>query len=143
MSLRELLEQGIVRLALNPAENDHILSPDGKAYRADLLKSGALDLWHKLPNGDRARFYNFDVLESLDGYTVPLLDDDYPAKTPSMWNRVYQSIGMNCLNITVVASPHDDYAILSALSKDPKYMGGGAGVGHKEKTIEVIKSLGG
>lgn len=105
-NLRELIEEGYISLAELPKKNDFLLS--GK--NIDLNK-----------------------LETLDGYTVPLISHDYSAKTPEMWNALYEKFGLNIRNIMAVANPNDAEIVMSALRKDPKYLGGGFGVGWKEK----------
>ncbi len=74
-------------------------------------------------------------LDNLDGYTVPLVGHDYGAKTPLMWNSLYESLGLNLRNIMVVANSRENSAemIINTLRSDPKYLGGGFGVGWKER----------
>lgn len=82
----------------------------------------------------------FDIsrLDELDGYTVPLIGHDYAAKTPVMWNSVYEKLGLNLRNIMVVANPANVKSILDVLRRDEKYLGGGAGVGFKEVIIPYL-----
>lgn len=80
-------------------------------------------------------------LDKLDGYTVPLVSHDYGAKTPIMWNTIYKNLGLNLRNIMVVADPSNAGEIMSALKQDPKYIGGGAGVGFKEKVTQYLDAL--
>ena len=51
-------------------------------------------------------------LEDLQGYTVPLISHDYAAKTPVMWNTLYESMRMPLRNIMVVADPKNTETIL-------------------------------
>jgi len=82
---------------------------------------------------------SMEELEQLDGYTVPLIDHDYGAGTPVMWNTLYEKKGMNLRNIMVVGNPKKDaQTILESLRHDPKYMGGGAGSGFKEEVIPFL-----
>lgn len=85
----------------------------------------------------------FDVgnLSSLDGYTVPLTKDDYTAKTPLMWNTLYERLNLNIRNIMVVADPRNAKLIFDTLRQDPKYLGGGAGVGFKEVVIPYLDEV--
>lgn len=109
-NLRELIEKGYVSLARLPKKNDFLLSGE------------SLDL---------------SKLETLDGYTVPLIAHDYSAKTSEMWNTLYEKLGLNIKNIMVVADPNNAEIVTSALRVDPKYLGGGFGVGWKEK-LDVL-----
>jgi hypothetical protein len=52
MTLKTLLEEGVVRIAKLPRKNK----------------------------------ITVDDLDNIKGYTVPLIDSDYPASTPIMWN---------------------------------------------------------
>ena len=65
MTLKELLENNTVSLARLPKANDYLI------------------------NGDRL---DLNKLEDLKGYTVPLIQHDYGAKTPVMWNSLYQKL---------------------------------------------------
>jgi shikimate 5-dehydrogenase len=143
MGLRGLLERGIVRLALLPSENDFLLSDEGRDYRGRLLEGGDVETWHATAPNARNRFYDFDRLDSLSFYTVPVIEHDYQAKTPIMWNRVYSSLGLKGVNIMVVGDKKDAETIFRELAADPKYLGGGAGVGFKEVAIDAIRNLGG
>ncbi len=106
MTLKRLLEEGIVKLARLPAMND----------------------------------ISLEQLDSLKGYTVPLVAHDYGAKTPVMWNTVYSKLGLPLRNIMVVADPANAKDILDDLRNDPKYLGGGAGVGFKETILAHLDS---
>ncbi len=77
-------------------------------------------------------YSNINLLDELEGYTVPLISHDYAAKTPVMWNTLYERLGLRVRNIMVVADPKNVKIILDALRADPQYLGGGAGVGFKE-----------
>ena len=73
-------------------------------------------------------------LDGLDAYTVPLIAHDYSAKTAIMWNTLYEKLGLNMRNIMLVADPKKyGEVIMDALRADPKYLGGGFGVGWKER----------
>lgn len=76
--------------------------------------------------------YDLSRLEKLDGYTIPLTKKDYGAKTPLMWNTVYERLGLNLRNIMVVAKEQDLETITKAFRQDPKYLGGGVAGGFKE-----------
>lgn len=83
---------------------------------------------------------NPQVLD-FPSYTIPLIGDDYPAKTPVMWNAVYEKLGMPIRNIMLVGEPESAEEIFDVLREDQKYFGGGAGVGFKEKSIKMLDEL--
>jgi len=123
MGLKELIKQGYVFPALLPEKNDFLLNEEGRQ-----LKGRAEDLL-----GRGSRFLELSRLDDLAGYTVPLIAHDYGAKTPVMWNTLYGKLGLNIRNIMVVGNPENAEIIFKYLKEDPKYLGGGAGVGFKEK----------
>ena len=106
-NLRELIEEGIVKIAEKPRMN-------------------SIDL---------------EEISSLDAYTVPLIDHDYPAGTPRMWNSVYTELGLNIRNIMVIANPKNIKKIFDAFKKDKKYLGGGAGSGFKDTSVPYLDRL--
>ncbi len=114
MALRNLLENGIVQLARLPKNNDYLI------------------------NEEKMGLYK---LNDIEGYTVPLIAHDYGAKTPQMWNSLYKKLGLNIKNIMVVGDPKNIKVILENLKEDPKYLGGGAGVGYKEKVIPYLDKV--
>lgn len=82
-----------------------------------------------------------DEVDKLAAYTVPLISHDYAAKTPAMWNTLYEKLGLNLRNIMIIADPKNAATVLHALKNDPKYLGGGAGVGFKEAVIPHLDEL--
>jgi len=74
-------------------------------------------------------------------YTLPLIEHDYPAKTAIMWNAAYQEFGIPAGNIMLVGDPSQSKHILDVLRKDPKYVGGGAGVGFKDEAIKYLDEI--
>ncbi len=80
-------------------------------------------------------------LDALAAYTVPLIAHDYGALTPLMWNTVYEMLGVPLRNIMVVASSESLEEVLGILKNDPKYLGGGVGVGLKEKVIPHLDAV--
>ncbi|OIO43191.1 hypothetical protein AUJ62_00425 [Candidatus Pacearchaeota archaeon CG1_02_32_21] len=113
-TLRDLLEQEVIKLARLPQKNDFLLVDD----RIDLSR-----------------------LDSLEGYTIPLTDHDYGAKTPLMWNSLYERLGLNIRNIMVVANPKDLELIVDVFRQDPKYLGGGFGSGFKDVGIKYLDKV--
>lgn len=99
----------------------------------DLLKLKILQI-AKLPpaNPDQLNF---------SGYTVPLIEHDYPAKTPIMWNAAYQAFGLEANNVMLVGDPSQSRQILNVLRQDPKYLGGGCGVGFKDEAIKYLDEI--
>jgi len=74
-------------------------------------------------------------------YTVPLVEHDYPAKTPIMWNTAYEAFGSKDKNIMMVGDPKACPEILKVLRRDPKFIGGGLGVGFKDEAIKFVDEL--
>ena len=73
---------------------------------------------------------------------LALLAEDYPAKTPAMWNTVYETFGMNCASIAVVVKKDADLRVVTqALREDPRYIGGGVGVGLKDIILPSLDSV--
>ncbi len=52
--------------------------------------------------------------------SVPLIAEDYPAKTAVMWNAAYAAFGMPDRNMMLVADPKDLDRIMPALRADPR-----------------------
>lgn len=74
-------------------------------------------------------------------YTIPLIEHDYPAKTPVMWNAVYSEFGIAEGNIMLIGNPKQCGHVLDALRKDQKYKGGGIGVGFKDEVIPYLDEV--
>ena len=74
-------------------------------------------------------------------YTVPLIEHDYPAKTPVMWNAAYKAFDIDAASIMVVGDPSQSPHILDILRADDKFRGGGAGVGFKDEAVKYVDSL--
>ena len=73
--------------------------------------------------------------------TVPLIAEDYPAKTAVMWNAMYRRLLVPGRNMMLVADPKDLARIVEAFRTDPRYRGGGAGVGFKEAIIPYLDEV--
>lgn len=80
-------------------------------------------------------------LESHAHYGIALIEHDYPGKTPAMWNAAYKHFGIDSSVAMMVGDPAKASEILFALKKDPKYIGGGAGVGFKDVAIDFVDEL--
>ncbi|MBI2100502.1 MAG: hypothetical protein HYT47_00555 [Candidatus Vogelbacteria bacterium] len=81
--------------------------------------------------------------ESIDfpSYTIPLIEHDYPAKTPVMWNAAYREFGIDAGNIMLVGNPKQCGYMLDVFREDTKYKGGGAGVGFKDEVVPYLDEL--
>lgn len=101
---------------------------------ADLFAAGILKIAEKPPD-------NYRDPEDAPAYTVPLIAGDYPALTAVMWNACYRAFGMTARNIMVVADPKRAEEIFAALRADPKYHGGGCGLGFKEVAVPLLDEL--
>ena len=73
--------------------------------------------------------------------TVPLIVEDYPAKTATMWNALYENLGMPDRNMMLVADPKDLAQIIEVFRADSRYKGGGAGVGFKQAIIPHLDEV--
>lgn len=78
---------------------------------------------------------------SADFLTLPLIAEDYPARTASMWNAAYKAFDMRDRNVMVVANPDQANHLLAVLRKDDQYRGGGAGVGFKEAVVPHLDEI--
>ncbi len=84
---------------------------------------------------------SFAELESRKHYGVALIEHDYPGKTPAMWNAAYRHFGMDSAVAMMVGDSSQSKNILEALKSNPKYFGGGAGVGFKDVVVENLDVL--
>lgn len=84
---------------------------------------------------------NWRDLESATPLTVPLIAEDYPAKTALMWNAAYGKFTMPDHNSMMVADPKQIIRIMQAFRNDERYRGGGAGIGFKEAVIPCLDDI--
>jgi len=98
-----------------------------------LLKNGILSIAQEPDNNPK----------QLSGspYTATLIEHDYAGKTPAMWNAVYREYGIKAESVMVVGDTSNMKEILSSLRDDPLYLGGGAGVGFKDKVGDFLDEL--
>jgi len=106
---------------------------DNLATASDLIRVNALSI-AQTPEENPD---NFD----FEHLTIPLIAEDYPAKTPIMWNSAYRQFGIKAGNVMLVGDPAQASHILDVLRKDPKFKGGGAGVGFKGTTIDCLDEI--
>ena len=71
-------------------------------------------------------------------YALTPIEHDYPGKSPAMWNAAYRKFGFDAGYIFLVGEPQNAQEILGAFQNDPKYIGGGAGVGFKDEAVKYI-----
>lgn len=99
----------------------------------DLVRAKVLSFAHEPRN-------NPESLE-FPQYTISLIEHDYPAKTPVMWNAAYHEFGIDAGNIMLVGDPKQCGHMLDVFRKDAKYKGGGAGVGFKDEVIPYLDEV--
>jgi len=73
--------------------------------------------------------------------TIPLIAEEYPAKTAVMWNAAYTKFDMPDRNMMVVADSKNVARIVETFRADPRYRGGGAGVGFKEVILPHLDEV--
>ncbi len=108
-------------------------------YADDLKETGDL-IWAKVLTYAREPKANPESVD-FTSYTIPLIEHDYPAKTPVMWNAAYREFGIDAGNVMLVGDPQNAGHILDVFRKDAKYRGGGAGVGFKDEVISYLDEL--
>ena len=84
---------------------------------------------------------NWQEASTVAPLTVPLIAEDYPAKTAVMWNAAYAKFGMPDRNMMVAAAPKDLARIMEVFRADSRYEGGGAGVGFKEAVVSHLDDI--
>jgi len=99
----------------------------------DLIEGGVLRFAVMPPGNPQTLDFPF--------YTVPLLQHDYSAKTAIMWNAVYQQLGLPVGNIMLIGDPNRMEEIFAVFRRDEKYLGGGAGVGFKDKSLPYLDEV--
>lgn len=84
---------------------------------------------------------NWQKADEAMPLTVPLIAEDYPAKTAIMWNEAYVRFGLPDRNMMVVASTKDLTRITQVFREDSRYQGGGVGVGFKEVILLYLDEI--
>ena len=101
-----------------------------------LLREGILKIASLPPENWR----DIDI-EDATSLTVPLIAEDYPAKTALMWNAAYAKFMMPDHNSMMVADPKHIVRIMQVFRSDERYRGGGAGIGFKEAVISCLDDI--
>ena len=143
VSLKELIEHGIVFPALLPRKNDYLFNENGKRRIEELVSAGeeAIGRFHDMDISMKIGLLDLSLLDRLAGYTVNILSHDYTGRTPSMWNDLYEKFGLNIRNFMVVGKKENLKSIVDAFRSDPKYLGGGASAGFKEIVMPLLDEL--
>ncbi len=74
-------------------------------------------------------------------HTITFVEDDYPAKTPVMWNAVYAAFQLPCSQAMFVSQVENLPEILDGLRRDENYRGGGFGVGFKDQAVAYLDKV--
>ncbi|MEK7139191.1 MAG: saccharopine dehydrogenase NADP-binding domain-containing protein [Patescibacteria group bacterium] len=77
----------------------------------------------------------------FEHYTLPCQEHDYPARTPTMWNAAYREFDLPVGNCILLGDPSQARSIFDVLRRDPKYLGGGTGVGFKDVIPPLLDEL--
>lgn len=92
----------------------------------------------KLPAGNPA---SLEELISCDRYVITPIEHDYAGKTAAMWNAAYQHLHMNIRMAMMVGETQFAKEIINNFREDPKYLGGGSGVGFKDENVKYVDEL--
>ncbi|MDD4804469.1 MAG: hypothetical protein PHN69_04775 [Candidatus Pacebacteria bacterium] len=84
---------------------------------------------------------SLEILDSYPRYALTPIQHDYPGKTPTIWNSVYKTLKVDSIMAMVVSDIEDVEQVTKTLREDPKYIGGGVGVGFKDKIIHFLDEL--
>ena len=82
-----------------------------------------------------------ESLEKFARYAITPIGHDYPGSTPAMWNAVYREFGMDATMMMMIGNPDQTQEILEAFRNDPKYFGGGSGVGFKDEVPKFLDEM--
>ncbi|MGC9602845.1 MAG: hypothetical protein ABSE76_03900 [Minisyncoccia bacterium] len=101
---------------------------------SELVHNGTLTV-AKLPPD------NWRYVDDNSPVTMPLIAKDYQAWTAQMWNAAYKKFGMPDHNCMMLADPTQIGLIMQVFRHDPRYRGGGAGIGFKEAAVPYLDEL--
>lgn len=82
-----------------------------------------------------------EELEAAPRYTLTPIEHDYAGRTPLMWNTLYQRLGLPDKSAMIIIDPKNVPELVKAFRSDPKYAGGGAGVGLKDELPKFLDEL--
>lgn len=99
-----------------------------------LLEVGYLQ-WAQQPADNQPEYLQAPRL------TVTLIGEDYPGKTPSLWNKVFRQFGFDDRAVMLVVKPENLGGAVEAMRADPRYPGGGIGVGLKKEISRYLDEL--
>lgn len=92
----------------------------------------------RLPQGNPASALE---LTSHAHYTITPIEHDYAGKTAAMWNAAYKHFSMDVVMTMMVGDSTHAKDILGGFKEDPKYIGGGSGVGFKDENVKYVDEL--
>lgn len=74
-------------------------------------------------------------------FALGIANKDYQARTPFLWNAVYEHFGFDTRNIRLAGDPENSEVIFNSFKKDRKYLGGDVGVGFKDRAWKIIDEV--
>lgn len=77
----------------------------------------------------------------FDHYDITPVDHDYAGQFQIKANHVFRKLGLSIGFIMMIGDPKKATEIYDAFRKDPRYLGGGTGVGFKDRAPAVLDSL--
>lgn len=77
----------------------------------------------------------------FDHYDITPVDHDYAGQFQQKANYVFRKLGLSIGFIMMIGDPKNVAEIYDAFRKDPRYLGGGTGVGFKNRAPAVLDSL--
>jgi len=80
-------------------------------------------------------------VDCLESFSAGIAAKDYPALTPTLWNTVYEALGLKTRNIRLIGEPEDVDVLFSTLKRDPGYIGGDVGVGFKNVAWQYMDGI--
>ncbi|MFA6797509.1 MAG: hypothetical protein WCR40_02290 [Candidatus Paceibacterota bacterium] len=84
---------------------------------------------------------SFESLDLYSHYALTPIQHDYPGKTPTIWNSVYKTLDIDYVMAMVIGDIEYTEQIVKFFKQDPRYIGGGVGVGFKDKIIKDLDEL--
>ncbi len=80
-------------------------------------------------------------LDFVERYALTPIEHDYAGRTSLIWNTLYQQFGLKAKMAMVIANPKEVKELVESFRTDPKYIGGGAGVGFKDELPKFLDDL--